>query len=427
MLSRWERPGTALADLLLRLEQDGEVLGEWRLGDPPLRLSVVDRETGRVVATLAAEVPAGDPTSLRDFDTAVRELPTGLAADAVPQVDGEKTLELVDELLEDAALEESSGLYHEPTAELPVLDTALEPFAGTAVARGPLIPHGNNGLGVPLHELHRVDPDRLDHSTTQDAPAFGSEDTASAPLLLPDSVLESVTARGEDLLREPTESLPELGLDGRADVPELTLDPYTPAPASHGVDEVPMDPDDPGPLARHPGDDFTLPLPVSASEHTATGAVEETGAVPLVAQEAHEGNLTDDLIELEGRAEVWSRRSGEWVLKGSLVPGQRARMKEGSVKCLHDGGLLVTPGPVMRGTVDVPGADQVTMKPGEEPRRFPAGAAVTLWSGDRALYVRSDQVMLDVAPVEYHSGRTQAVAGYRPPRSDLESTGHGEL
>jgi hypothetical protein len=404
-------PEVEVADLLLRLEQDGEVLGEWRLGDPPLRMRVVDPESGRVLATLAAEVPVAGP--LADAVAA-----TTAAATSAP--DDEQTLVAVSDLLQERALEEPlASVYHEPTAELPILDGP--PPLNVAIATEPPATEEIQERQDELGELNRINPDRMEASTTQDAPnIFLGEDTASAPRLFPHADLESVTAAISDLYREPTASLEELGLDPASDaLSELSLDPPPPVRESlGGVDEVPVDLDDPGVLARHPGDDFTLPLPV-LGDRTATGAMEGTGELG--------DSLTADLVEVEGRAEVWSRHAGEWVLKGTLVVGQRARMREGSVKCLQDGGLLVSPGPEMRGTADVPGADQVTMMPGEKPRRFPAGTAVTLWNGERALYVRSDQPMADVAPVEYHSGRSQSVVGYLPPKSDLESTGHGEI
>ncbi len=392
-----------MAELLFRLEQAGDVLGQWRLGDPPLRMQVLDPATGQVLATLSLEVPIQD-----------------LAA-ATAAADQEDTLDSVTGLLEDALLGvDTKAVYHEPTAELPHSPDEPPPI-GLSIATEPPETEEVPERRQPLSELNRIDPDRLDRSTTQDAPNLflGLDDTISAPRIIPDQDLESVTAKLPDLHRETTASLEELPLDPASDgLPELSLDPATADPMVNGVDELPVGVDDPGPLARHPGDDFTLPLP-DGGESTATGAVDQTGEVG--------DSLTADLIEVEGRAEVWSRRAGEWVLKGTLVPGQRARMKEGSVKCMADGGLMVTPGPIMRGTADVPGSDQIAMMPGEKARRFPAGTAVTLWNGERALYVRSDQPMVDVAPVEYASERSQSVPGYRPPKSDLESTGHGEL
>ncbi|GEM_PF-2804651 len=393
-------PGVEVADLRLRLEQDGEVLGEWRLGGPPLRMQVVDPESGKVLATLSAEVPV---------------------AGAGHDDGSESTLESVSSMLAEAARAHEKAVFHEPTAELPPAAGGPPPV-GIAMPTEPPPTEEMSERQPSLRDLNRIDPDRVEQSTTQDAPnLFLFDDTASAPRVIPDADMESVTARLPDPYRESTASLEELALDDSAPLPELSLD-ATPAvpgtPQIAGVDEVPVDMDDPGPLARHPGDDFTLPLP-DHGDRTATGAVEATGELG--------DSLTADLIEVEGRAEVWSRRAGEWVLKGTLVPGQRARMKEGSVKCLQDGGLMVSPGPLMRGTADVPGSDQVTMMPGEAARRFPAGTSVTLWNGERALYVRSDAPMLDVAPVEYHNDRSRSIPGYTPPKSDLESTGHGEI
>jgi hypothetical protein len=391
-----------VADFLLRLEQEGEVLGEWRLGHAPLKISIVDPVTGRVVATVSAGMP----------DAPIQDRDSVIAADK------ETTMVSRSSLFGDGIDGDLAQIVGEPTAELP-RPSNEPPFVAVGAAVPTEPPETDEMVNRPLtrRELHRIDPYRMDYSTTQSAPLIDMEDTISAPRLMPGADGPSVTSMMSGSLSEPTESLPELGLDLSGEPPELTLDPPSQTGSEH-LDELPVGSDDPGPLARHPGDDFTLPLPVS--ENTATGTGEEsTGQLG--------DSLTGELVELECRAEVWSRRGGEWVLKGTLVPGQRARMKEGSVKCLPDGGLMVTPGSVMRATADTPGGEKIQMMPGESAKRFPAGTAVTLWTGERALYVRSDQPMADVAPVEYHPGRSQSVAGYQPPKSDLESTGHGEL
>ncbi len=373
-----------MADFLLRLERDGELLGEWRLGDPPLNMTLLDPETRRVVAVLTASVPDSAVDPVRPPSSVVSQLLAEAAREQVDATDDEDTLQ------------RNRQFYDEQTAELPdgPIDTA-------PVTTGePQITEEMSDRELPLRELPRIDPDRLDVSTTQDAPR---------------------------ILDEPTASLMELPLD-TGSLPELSLDPElarTPS-ADPGLDEVPVvgGHGDPGPLVRHPGDDFTLPLP----DHTGTVTSTEDFTGDLTGDVGEVGDsLTADLIEVEGRAEVWARRKGEWVLKGNLVPGQRARMKEGSVKCLTDGGLLASTGPLMRGTADLPNGDQIQMMPDEAPHRFPAGTSVTLWNGDKALYVRSDQPVAEVPPVEYHSGRRSAVASYEPPRSDLESTGHGEM
>ncbi len=360
-------PGADLPNLMLRLEQDGEILGEWCLSDTPLTLNVVDPSTDRVVATLAAELPP------EDF------------SQGVPTEAGQ-----------------------------PVLDDQASADGLSKAARSAGV--GSDHLS--LRDLQRVDPERVEHSTTQEAPLVGSEDTISAPRMILPGVMDSVTAKRPQLDQLATRSMPGLGEEVSEALPELSLDVEGPESESvEGVDDLHLSIRGSGRLSRNPGDDFTMPLPVQ--EQGSQEAGEATGELG--------DSLTADLIEVEGRAEVWSRRAGEWVLKGTLVPGQRARMKEGSVKCLQDGGLVVSPGPIMRGTVDVPGGEKVSMKPGDEPRSFPAGAAVTLWCGGRALHVRSDHPMVDVAPVEYHSSRSRNLASYTPPRSDLESTGHGEI
>ena len=378
-----------MADLLFRLERAGELLGEWRLGDPPLTMTLRDPKNGKVVAVLTASVPEKVASQSKEEST--------LTSSVISQLLAEAARQQVDAVDEEDTVERNRALFDERTMELPSGPVPTAPVSTADPQETEEMPPVQSNL---LDELPRIDPDRLDVSTTQDAPS---------------------------LLDEPTASLPELPLD-TGSLPELSLEsgPISTPIGDRGIDEVPMvsGSGDLGPLVRHPGDDFTLPLP----EHTHTITATEDYTGELTGDVAEVGDsLTADLIEVEGRAEVWSRRKGEWVLKGSLVPGQRARMKEGSVKCLDGGGLLASPGPHMRGTADLPNGDQIQMMPDESPHRFPAGTSVTLWNGDKALYVRSDQPVAEVPPVEYHSGRRAAVASYEPPRSDLEATGPGEI
>ena len=109
-----------MADLLLRLEQDGAVLGEWRLGDPPLKLNIVDSATGKVLATMTAEVPI--PSAAKD----------------VAAADNESTIESASNLMLDALMAPvesvSKGVFYEPTTELPC--AADEPRFTPAVTTG---------------------------------------------------------------------------------------------------------------------------------------------------------------------------------------------------------------------------------------------------------------------------------------------------
>ena len=172
-------------------------------------------------------------------------------------------------------------------------------------------------------------------------------------------------------------------------------------------DELPLFDADADKL-RSPGDDFTMPIP-EPSASILTG--ELPTAVPHLPA-FHE--------EVSGvTAEVWSRREGRWVLRGSLRPGQRARMGEGMVGFDAQGRLLVTAGKRLEGNATLPDGSRLKIESGSDLIRLPSGSAVNLSAGSSGFFVRSG--LQEPPPVE-HTGSSKGGRGmgFAPLVSDLE-------
>ncbi len=171
-------------------------------------------------------------------------------------------------------------------------------------------------------------------------------------------------------------------------------------------DELPLFDADADKL-RSPGDDFTMPIP-EPSDSLLTG--ELPTAVPhLSSFQEEESGVT---------AEVWSRRGGRWVLRGSLRPGQRARMGDGMVGFDSQGRLLVTAGKRLEGSATLPDGSRLKIDKGSEQVRLPSGSAVNLGAGTSGFFVRSG--FQEPPPVEHTGSKRGQGLGFSPLVSDLE-------
>jgi hypothetical protein len=109
---------------------------------------------------------------------------------------------------------------------------------------------------------------------------------------------------------------------------------------------------------RHPGDDFTMPLP--------EGHIFDHERPPL-----HESK-----VKL-GCVDVWSRQGGNWSKKGAIRPGQKVRFSEGCVRYKREGALLVEPGPKFSGSVELPNGGVLPIRR-LKPMKAPIGSVVLL-------------------------------------------------
>ena len=120
---------------------------------------------------------------------------------------------------------------------------------------------------------------------------------------------------------------------------------------------------------------------------------------------------------LPASAEVWSKGREGWKQKGMLRAGQRARMGSAFITLDENGDLLVSSGGDLSGTATLPSGLRQPIEPGADRLRLPSGSSVTLESGARAIYVRSDFV--DRPLVEHSSREAGRGRGIRPLASDL--------
>ena len=143
-------------------------------------------------------------------------------------------------------------------------------------------------------------------------------------------------------------------------------------------------------------------------------------------QEAHSAG-PEDLTVTQGQpsplppllasAEVWSKGREGWKQKGLLRAGQRARMGSAFITLDENGDLLVSSGSDLSGTATLPSGLRQPVDPGADRLRLPSGSSVTLESGTRAFYVRSDFV--DRPLVEHSSEQGGKGRGIQPLASDL--------
>jgi hypothetical protein len=143
-----------------------------------------------------------------------------------------------------------------------------------------------------------------------------------------------------------------------AAVEQTEVDPVT---AIQSTDLIgPLDVD------RHPGDDFTMPLP--------DGHLFDLERPPL-----HESKVQP------GYVDVWSRQGGSWRKKGAIRPGQKVRFADGCVRFKREGSLLVEPGPSFTGCVELPGGGVLPVNR-LKPMRAPIGSVVLLTGPDGIAY-----------------------------------------
>jgi hypothetical protein len=151
-----------------------------------------------------------------------------------------------------------------------------------------------------------------------------------------------------------------------------------------------------------------LPIPVLEEVHGGTEDLTVTQGHP------------SPLPPLPASAEVWSKGREGWKQKGILRAGQRARMGSAFVTLDENGDLLVSTGPDLSGTATLPSGLRQLVDPGADRLRLPSGSSVTLESGTRAFYVRSDFV--DRPLVEHSSQEAGRGRGIQPLGSDLNES-----
>lgn len=338
-----------MKDMVLRIERGGRVLGEWSLGDGPLSLGLRDRTTGATLAVFTA--------------SAASEVPAPAVKLVVAQ---------------------------------PAPGPEVMPVAVSAPAR-------SHTLVPELEASPAAASSRTSRSSgaSPGASLVGAAAQGATPQGAAGAASSLGAANNEDTLvrRRPA------ALDFSDTTRPLELDP-DPHPGDllglRGLnDEVPLGGELLGPLVRAPGDDFTMPLPDATtgpvSLRDAESLTSELIAVDDELEEESPGPMRAGLrvdpeapTQRGGRAEVWSHRNGSWALLGTLNVGQQARLREGSVRCMDGGVLMVSPGPWLGGVADLPNGEQLQFEPGRRPMKLPAGASVTLWDGERGLYVRSE-------------------------------------
>jgi hypothetical protein len=339
-------------ELILRLEQHGRVLGEWTLVDGPLSLSLRDPETGETVATFSASLPGGalhteidgqlEPTNpvvepTRTLTPEVRNLaPTTAPASE----DYSHNF--------DAPTERSvnggpydGGPYDDGPAEIELDPPDTEHYdeiheLGSADLEPGRIP--GDDFTMPLPEP--TDPSKVRNLQPIGA-SYGGEKTTT----MGDVDLTAYRA-------EPTGGLERV--DGRTLHDEKTYIRDSPAEATD-----------------------------TAPDGKGTSMSRSSEAFPPI-----DGDR-------EPLLEVWFYKNNEWVRRGWLSAGQRASLRGGIIRCTRGGSLLVSPGNWFTVSATLPGGKQVQVEPGSKPLRLPAGAAVTLWDGERGLHVRDVEVAED--------------------------------
>jgi hypothetical protein len=148
-------------------------------------------------------------------------------------------------------------------------------------------------------------------------------------------------------------------------------------------------------------------LPVPGSD------AQPNGPEDLTVTQGHPSPLRP----LAASAEVWSKGNEGWKQKGLLRAGQRARMGSAFITLDENGDLLVSSGPDLSGIATLPSGLRQPVDTGADRLRLPSGSSVTLESGTRAFYVRSDFV--DRPLVEHSSQEADKGQAIQPLASDL--------
>lgn len=321
-----------MPELILRLEQHGQTLGEWTLTEGPLSMSLRNPTTGETVATFRASVPA---------DVHDRTSPL-----LKPTLNPSSTHESFDAPTEDSR--HTRNLDPDAPATLP--DAGHYDEIGVVGLSADGEPERIPGDDFTMPNPEPTDPAAAGkRNLSLIGAAYLGEKTATMADVPDSDVYESV-ARGS-MLDETTYIRPDEPADtGRVvkQAPRASARQASPS-ASEASDSAPADGDGVRSAAAFP--------PIGSAE-------------------------PDPLLE------VWFYKNNQWVRRGWLSSGQRASLRGGVIRCTRGGALLVSPGTWFTVSAVLPSGKQLQVEPGSKPVRLPSGSAVTLWDGERGLHVR---------------------------------------